>query len=264
MQHLQSNGHVSFSRLALKSRCGEKYRRRYILGAKDSDNLPSVAGSAVHSAVEQAEREGQLDSLLEIAKANLRAVDGLKELQYWGKQNVAWWFRKGLADRCRNYLTWRERAQPRWYLDDPALSSEVGILVQFVGSPGLPIIPPLLCYLDQVFYDANGRLVIDDLKTGKKKSDHLMQLQFYMLAWNVLHPEEPASYGQLLYLNGSKPTVDTTMLTLTVDDAVRMLSSLLDERGFPFNGPFTGECNICQFVGDCPAGQVGKVKNVLY
>ena len=250
---------LSFSRLSLKSKCGERYRRAYVLGERDNGSVPMVAGSAIHKAVELWELGLASGSLLDIAKAELRAVPDLYELPSFSNRDAAWWFKTGLKGRVDNYLKWRDTRADWWR--EPVESIEVPFTVRLKGA-GVEL-PPLRGVVDQVFYDEWGRLVICDLKTGKQKPEHFMQLQLYMLAWLKLHPKTIPDYGMAVYLDGKEPTFQATPLSLSEGDAARMLASLLHERGYPANGPFTGECQWCPFRPTCPYGLVGEVRNVV-
>lgn len=266
--------HASVSQLSLAASCGEAYRRRYIEGEKDASGLPAEAGTAVHTAVEVWE-SSFLDApystlpasagreIHELAKQSLRDVPGLRELRYYGKQDADWWFTEGLKVRVDNYLAYRADeldAGWTWERGLGASPFELELDVSFADRD-------FKGFIDQVLLDPRGRIVIRDLKCGREKPWHAMQLEFYILGivqqWEM---DQDDVYGQVLYLNGKKPKVQVVAPRMDEANADRMVADLvgmIDAGLFPVTGPFTDSCGFCSFRPDCPWGAVGQANTRL-
>ncbi len=259
-----SRGHASFSQLSLAASCGEAYRRAYVENERDPSSVPAEAGIAFHEAVKEWEciDGDNPDLLLYIAKQRLRAVPTLDMLKCWGAKDVAWWLTDGLETLTLNYCEFRaQQIEGGWNLwSTPELSLEVEVTPTFGGEP-------FLGYIDQVLLDPRGWVVIRDLKSGRQKPWHAMQLQFYMLAFVQQHDVDYDDiYGQILYLGAKGPKVVLSPLTLTMAAADRMvsdLSALIRNRIFPATGPFNDVCGFCSYRPDCPWGQVGLANTKL-
>lgn len=261
--------HVSFSQIALFAECPEAYRRRYIEGERDEDSLPAVAGSAVHAAVEAweggvAEAISEF-GLTDLARMRLAMTPGADLLPHYGKRDFAWWMEEGIPNACENYLAAREEEGGRgvmWWSAPPSTCLELQVETTLAGVR-------LMAIVDQVLWDPQGPgyVVIRDLKTGKKKPWHLMQLQLYMLAFLRRFPEVDPDrvYGQALYLGEKSPQFENTVLTLSESHLERMVRDLRAAQiadHWPVTGWRNDACGVCQFRTSCAWGQVGQ-RNVL-
>ena len=272
--------HISFSQLQLAANCGEAYRRRYIEGdALGPMNVPALCGTAFHEAVVNWElmyegyhvitpkTETLIKDLLVLTKAAIRHIldetgTDSEDLIYWGKQDLPYWFREKLEPMCEMYVSrrvqeWRD-LDFRWGLPDyhagsANMSLEVTCELEVAGHP-------FIAYIDQVFCDSQKRTVIRDIKTGKPKPGHAMQLEVYRYALEKSHGIK-ADYGQLLYLHRkSEPYIQVVDFGLDDTEVKRLVGRLvrnLNDGVFLVNGPFNGHCDVCDFRTKCSWGGVG-------
>lgn len=269
--------HVSFSQLALVARCGEAYRRNYVVGDNPDRplNVPALAGGAFHSAVEEMEQtetsrlyelslwgehEGLERDLALLMKLKIREMMDYLEIKsedllYYGKQDLPFYFRKKIPEWSHNYLTYRAHeisSGYQWHHADPGESLEVNCLVELDG------IGKFTGFIDQLLTDSLGRTIIRDLKTGKPKASDAMQLEQYRFALAHSHGIE-ADYGQIMYVSGGETTIHTVRWSLSDVDIIQMIYRLNEAIGtniFQVNGPYNGACSSCDFHGDCPWGKV--------
>ena len=268
--------HLSFSQLELAANCGEAYRRRYVEGERglDAMNVPALVGSAFHLSTQEFEVANDLQddggqgfewgkhankALSTVTKDSVRYLideGGIDtdELIHYGKQDLGYFLREGIPKLSRNYLARRqyevEELGFTWAFS-PEESIEIECRLEIAGHP-------FVAYIDQVFTDSQGRTVIRDLKTGKPKKSHVMQLEQYRLALKRAYGVE-ADYGQALYVNGEQATIHTTKWRLSDGDVERMTARLVRAVGdglFLVNGPFNGHCEVCDFRADCAWGKV--------
>ena len=267
--------HISFSQMELAAQCGEAYRRKYIEGhPADSTNLPAMAGTAFHRAVQRWEtamyRQPQLlhddfpwpdhVDVLEVMtkKALLDELDQFpgepEEVPYFGKQDLQHWRKEKLRGLAATYLDYRQLETSRgwhWVGAGPEEMLEVEVRALIGGHE-------FLGFIDMLFIDSSGRLVIRDLKTGEAKAFHAMQLEQYRLALKRATGVE-ADYGQLLYVKREKPYVQVVKWGLSddhIDEMARRLRENVEGNTLMVNGPFTGHCTVCDFRPVCPWGDV--------
>lgn len=264
--------HLSFSQLQVAADCGEAYRRRYIEGESlGALTVPAVAGSAFHEAMLPFEMSASIAGAIGdeeratevLTRLVRRAINeemrergiNSEELFQYGNMDLGYYIREKVPKWANLYVKRRlveeEELDFRWVEDDPQKSIELECLVEVAGHP-------FLSFIDQVFYDSEGRLVIRDLKTGKPKPGHVAQMEQYRVALKRAFGLE-AAYGQLLYLKGSdEPFIQVVDFQLTDNEVERMVGRLLRVVGegvFIINGPFTGACENCEFRMDCPWGR---------
>lgn len=271
---------LSFSQLKLSATCGEAYRRRYVedesVGAL---TVPAVAGQAFHQAMVGFESglrllrdNGQWETLTsEKAAGTLNSIvrhqtneilreKGItsEDLFHYGKQPLGHYLKEKFPAWSQKYVVWRLMEEHernfRWGVDDdPTKSIEIEALVEVAGHP-------FLSFIDQVFLDSRGLLVIRDLKTGNPAPGDAFQLEQYRVALKRSMGLE-AAYGQLLYVGrGEEAKPQVVPFRLTDNEVDRLTGRLLrstDEHLFLINGPMNGACKNCEFRPDCPWGQVG-------
>lgn len=268
-------GYVSFSQLSTAARCGEEYRLKYMGPRPDfAYNVPALAGTAFHAALmdwEISTEEDQKDptfdwdhaahTLVGHTKDIVRGIIADGELDvdlmpFYGRQDLPYYFRLKIPAMTKSYLTRRQEEVKdlnfRWGLKDSADASiEVECLIEVGGLP-------FKAFIDQVFFDSKGRLVVRDIKTGKPKIEHAMQLEVYRLALKKAFGVE-AEYGQVLYLNKPEPYQQVVKWSLSdgeVEDMTARLVRSVNSGLFLINGPFNGSCGTCDFQPDCRFGQV--------
>ncbi len=277
--------HLSFSQLKLAANCGEAYRRRYVEGEQvGALTVPAMVGSAFHesiaafeSALRLARPEDpeaiaaghwvpEVDNQINLLCSLVRhTIDGelrskgvnSESLFHYGKQDLGFYYREKLPKMAERYVNHRimeeTSRQFAWGIDDdPTKSIEVESLIEVGGHP-------FLSFIDQVFCDSAGRIVIRDLKTGNPSSGDAMQIEQYRLSLWRSHGIQ-ADYGQVLYLGkGSQAKPETVKFTLSDHDLDRMTGRVLRNIGegtLLINGPFTGACHNCEFRLDCDWGSV--------
>lgn len=269
---LSQRGHLSFSQLALVSRCGEAYRRKYVEGHPVGPmSLPGLVGTAFHGAAVTFETTAFLNQwwgdmsgertlvLANEAKDQLRAILDEADLDrdeivYFGNQNLTWWLTEGLNRMAGVYTTFREsehEAGWRLYGDHPLDALELECSINVAGVP-------FLGYIDAVMVDPDGNVVIRDLKTGASKEEHALQLEAYRVAFER-STGISADYGHVLYVKGNKASLSVSKFRLSDADVEAMCARLLGMQAaniFPVSGPFTGQCQWCDFADDCPYSQV--------
>lgn len=254
----------SFSRLSTYAACPKRYQLKYVDGHASEPTLPMLAGTAVHTAIEQWEtvkandRDGP--GLTTLAQLHLAASPDLNTARVYGKKNIDYWISGGLEQMCDAWLEFRGD-HPLAFAETQPLSVEYEVKwqgegVEFVG------------YIDQlVEADGGDRLVVRDLKTGKPKDTHRVQLECYMAS---LPRELTARYervsGEAVYLrDDGSYEIQTTEPTLTPYQLWEWLlefSQAQVSHAFPATGRFTGACEWCDFRHLCPVSGVGET-NVL-
>lgn len=276
---------LSFSQLKLAAVCGEAYRRRYVEGEQlGALTVPAMVGSAFHESLPAFESSlrlarpddpelaaqgfwfpemdraiGLLSSLVRHRiNEELREKGVTSEsLFHYGKQDLGYYFRNKLPGMAERYITYRYVEETErhfcWAIeDDPTKSIEVESLVEISGHP-------FLSYIDQVFCDSHGRVVIRDIKTGNPAAGDAMQIEQYRLSLWRSHGIV-ADYGQLLYVGkGDQAKPQVVKFDLSDHDLDQMTGRVLRQVGqgtWLINGPFTGACGNCEFQMDCSWGNV--------
>lgn len=267
--------HLSFSQVQLAAQCGEAYRRKYVEGEEvDGTNLPAMAGSAFHKAVERWEttmfRQGSMrnesfpwDEHVEMLtimtkKALLEEIEKFPgtedEIHYFGNQDLRHWRTEKLEGLAKTYLDFRQTEMARgwdWFGDEPSDMVEVEVHANIGGFP-------FKAMIDTIYHDSRELVVIRDLKTGEAKNHHTMQLEQYRLALKRATGIE-ADYGQLLYVKRKTPYVQVVDWNLSDDEVEEMavrLRANVKGNTLMINGPFTGHCTVCDFRPTCPWGDV--------
>ena len=207
--------HLSYSSLSNYIRCGHAYQLTKRYNVQEKPAWWSIGGSAIHNATQEMDEHNLLD--LEGMDLELfwhQHIDNcIKEAvqQGWDLQNLraskvrsdkdpfypnedeTWWRFKGL-EMLINYRDWRK--QSPWKIaninNTPAI--EIGLI------PSISTGKPVKMFLDRVFMNNDGDLVIVDLKTGKSTPRTPLQLAFY--AWGLsLLPDNPIKVTKGCYYN---------------------------------------------------------------
>lgn len=231
---------LSHSQIVKYAQCGEAYRRAYILKERGPSGLPALAGNAMHEAVEVWEQADDLD-LYQVARGILSVKPDVNTARHYGKEDLAWWLSTGLRNLSNAYVARRatEKIQMR------ALEYDF----QHDGVRAI---------IDQV-YENGGVLVARDLKTGKKKRDHILQMELYIWLYNRSHAEK-IQHGALLYLDKKKGNWEQVLVWSSLDDNyVDQFKRAIAHNIFPPTGPFNDACGMCDFIATCSYGQAGEV-----
>ena len=261
--------HLSFSQLLVYARCPKQYQFKYLHSfIVDGANLPALVGSAFHAGAEEFERDRKFhfDSpqasaeLIRLTRQSLTAtmdVEGIAEddLITFGKQDLKHWMGKGIPGLAKQYLAMREEESHNgtdlaWGMHTPPL--EVKVTDNDAGGH------PVIGFIDQVLVDSKDRPFIRDLKTGKPKHEHIMQLEVYRYLYQREFGVSP-DYGQLAYVSPTNYTFEVIKFSLSSDavaDLLNDIEALVLHRVFPPLGTINGSCGQCDFRNVCPYGNV--------
>ncbi len=222
-------------------------------GGTDGRDVRSALGTLVHALVSDAGRSE------EQMLADLEAIwDGLPFDARWHAANE--------LDRHRAML----RAFVQWYADTRRELTEVGTEVDVegvvaVGDSGLPGVR-VRGRVDRLERDAEGRLVVVDVKTGKSPvskddAERHAQLAMYQLAitGGVLPQGDDAGGGKLVYLGkiGVAGAAERDQNPMTADGRDewlhRVQHAAAATRGPEFVARVNDGCAHCPVRAMCPA-----------
>lgn len=269
---------LRYSMLATAADCGELFRRTYGEHAEDSEyhTVPTLVGTAFHTAAEHYEisvaesgdegvskwSDETVDLLVRKTKDQVNRIiededidpDGL---EFWGKQDLRQFRTKHIKDFARNYVQQRQQEAGNgwtaaWVNGKPAF--EVSIWTPILGGQ-----THLRSAIDRVMVDGQERIVISDLKTGKPKNHHAVQLEVYRAGLSLQYDIE-ADYGQVLYVKGTAPNPQLVRRWQYNNGTVEeMLSRLYQtvSASSGVTGPFNGHCEVCDLADDCKFANTG-------
>lgn len=194
--------YTSYSQLTTYAQCGEKYRLTRIVGLTDGYAWWNFAGTAVHTATEwydlgstpgltfdpEQAFNTALDDELEKAGYTRASADEDETIRASRGQTQEWWRREG-PGMVAAWVKWREETGWRIWEGAQELGVEYKLDVQL--DPDDPE-SRVLAYLDRIFVDGDGQLVIVDLKSGARRPDSSLQLGVYraaLLAQDGVHAD---------------------------------------------------------------------------
>lgn len=227
---------VSFSRLALFSKCPRAFRYRYIqqMGQDEGNPLYRQAGVLFHQATEH-DTNPHDPEIMEQAiryKGRLYGKDVIQRAL-----NVLPAYASFLQADPYTEVVAREHEILRLW-EDPETDDQV----RFHG------------FADRVMRGDRG-LIIDDWKLGQARPTDVAQLQTYapMIADQF---GEPVSLLRLIYLkqngNFKVKAFLPRMQLAEVDDLMTDMAQVLYRSGYyPAWGGLTGQCKICSFAPIC-------------
>ena len=193
--------HLSPSAANMYRKCGESYRLRYIEGLRRPPGGALLVGGAVHAGAEYRNRRMMLShvetSKRYIVDASVSAYDErLKkedisldgEEENKGRGQIVASYRDATATFASGYVDHVAPAIKR----PIAVEERIELVVPKLGIT-------LLGILD-VAHEDNGRVVLEDLKVGRKAwtvgdADLSDQLTWYAMAWKHTHGALPYSVG---------------------------------------------------------------------
>lgn len=185
---LTGRDYLSYSALQSLLDCGERFRLERVEEVPQQKAWWFLGGSAFHLATEALDR-GELDSPVEAwtaawahtLESELEGVDrsqiraGGRVSKAWpNKEDEAWWATNG-AEMVEKYQAWRV-ANPQLVLFDAPAGPAVEVPVQLELGGVL-----VKGYVDRVFVDEDGQVLVVDLKTGNHKPASSLQLGVYAL-----------------------------------------------------------------------------------
>lgn len=253
---------ISFSRMSSWLSCGEKFRLSYIEAVPREPQGALIGGSAIHSTIEEGEREGVRDirPLVEIFSRlfieELQLVGGPEKVRWSGRTSKAY------PDR-EDHRWWADNAplMLQNYLDVRAEDDSEGVQIKQDGIEvkvltQLPSGTPLLGYLDVFIVDADGEAIVRDWKSGKVGGINGLQLATYAWAWNQITGTLPVR-GEYVYLRTADPakrrqTVNLSPLIPLVPRLFQMFEDGIKAGVFPINP--SAFCSSCSVRVHCPYG----------
>ncbi len=171
--------HASYSSAQDMMGCGLRWWLKKEKGYAEHPAWWSVGGVAVHKATESYDlgADGTPDKWF-IEAWDETMVEQMKntdvEPEYWRSsrgQNEDWWLKQGPV-MVQSWIDWREESG--WDILEVAGKRGVELPIQpVVGGVKLK------GFIDRVFVDTDGAVVIMDLKTGARKPDSALQLGYY-------------------------------------------------------------------------------------
>jgi hypothetical protein len=176
--------HISYSAITTYTHCGEQYRLSRILRVPEAPAWYFWGGSAVHTATEQwdlGHTDIPLDTMFrdafhkEIESDGCDVNDLPDNIRAGGRkpETYDWWMDNGPA-MIQRWIDWREATG--WAIwQDPD-----------TGAPGVELaLKPTVngtevkAYLDRLFVDGAGQLIVVDLKCGSRTPASALQLGMY-------------------------------------------------------------------------------------
>lgn len=232
------------------------------VGARGSEQAARSVGTALHDVAALAGTEG----VTEAGELGERLEAALERLDLGG----AWTTRRERArarDMLATFLRWHRSSRSRWVLVDVEVPFSVEVPAAEPG--GHPAV--LRGQVDRLERDAEGRLVVVDLKTGRSKpaegelARH-PQLGAYQLAveQGAFGPGEVAGGGVLVHLGtASERTREQDQLPLGADAepewaADRVRAAAQGMGGAVFRATPGSACRICAARIGCPATGAGR------
>lgn len=187
--------HGSFSSLGSWLRCGHAYALQKKWGIKEAPAWYLMGGSAVHLATEWIDEDmlAGYDITSDLCVDYFNAAfqeQILPNLERWKPEDFGaskttkrdgsledgeWWATEGPA-MVATYADWRKQSD--WQL----LHLDGESTVEFAMMPEIDGFPVKM-FIDRLFVNGDGQIVIMDIKTGKSMPRHSLQLSFY--AWGL-------------------------------------------------------------------------------
>jgi len=264
---------LSYSRVNTLRTCGEKYRLGYELGLKGVPSWAQIGGTVFHQAIENYERErhgAEFDALTDprrnwglaldeeaqriIADSDWTLEDirptgrlvksGITDAGGPNKKDRDWWVQM-LPSMFQRYVNWSNACPWHlWITPDGEPATEIAF--EFEDANG----DTIRGYIDQVWEDALGNLIVVDAKTGQEPDSH-GQLGVYRIGLLKKFDVE-ARYGAY-YLAGPGSTTmihDLSAYTSErIDWEFGKAAERIERRDFQPN--VDRHCSWCDFKDFC-------------
>lgn len=185
--------HGSFSSFSSYLRCGHAYALQKKHGVREAPAWYLMGGSAVHEASEWIDEDGPANVTEADCHDYFKAAfqeQVMPNLERWKPEDFGasktnkrdgsledgeWWDANG-GDMLWNYVQWRLASDWQILHLDGTSTVEFGMEPQVNGFP-------IKMFIDRLFVNGNGEIIIMDIKTGKSMPRHSLQLSFY--AWGL-------------------------------------------------------------------------------
>jgi len=255
-------GHRSVSQFTTYVQCGEQYRLERVAKAPQTPAAWFVQGTAVHAAIEAYElsyRALTADEALKVFEEKYEeGIAALMETEpdpdRWLTGNVK---TKGSVDIARREGVGREQvrdyiaAMPGspftvWEVMPDYLAVELPFELQL----GEVLVKG---FIDQVLEDAEGRLLVRDLKTGTKLPSTPLQLGVYALAVEDAYGVRPTHGDFYMFKNGG-PTTAYDLAEFTRERVTRWFYDMdrAESAGVYLASP-GDSCRVCSVYQWCDA-----------
>ena len=266
LQVLTGRNYLSYSSLTSWLDCGERFRLERVLDAPQSPAWWFIGGDAVHKATEDCDLDGitseedartYWDTIWQtsIAKLYDDGVDlntvkagGRKTNEWPNKENQQWWEANG-PDMVVNWVKWREsKLDEGWVFYEGAGLNGIEVPVEFELGDVL-----VKGYIDRVFANDAGEVIVVDLKSGSRQPDSSLQLGVYSAGFRSVWGVTP-SLGAYYMTRKGTITEPVSLLHYTDEVLGKWFSSA--KRGIEnevFIPHVTGFCNSCSVAQYCVA-----------
>lgn len=269
--------HLSYSQLNTATTCGEQYRLQRIIRVPQTPAWALIGGSSVHTATEQrdlsahgvdvsvesfediferltleAEEESGLD------RSAFRA-SGRASNQWPDKENAAWWLANGpaMVNRWTNWVRnvpWNLWVTPHGL---PAAELEFNLWLERAQ-----VI--IKGFIDRVFVDGDGNLIVVDLKTGASKQSSYRQLGTYKVALKDKWPDQPIKFGAFWDARSGATGAVMPLNEYDIDRVEWQYNALKTMRAeglfLPAPSNMCGSCSVASWCYEVNGENAGQVR----
>lgn len=192
LEALTGRNYLSYSALNTLVDCGERFRLERVVQVPQTQAWWFVGGSAFHTATELLDLgqiedpelawntafEKELEEASALVDGDLSQIraGGRSSKEWPNKENMDWWRAKG-PGMVTDYLAWQQAKQAEgWLLFNGPAGSAIEVPIALALGDVL-----VKGFIDRVFVNGDGELVVVDLKTGNHKPASSLQLGVYAL-----------------------------------------------------------------------------------
>jgi len=261
LKELTGRNHVSYSSFDTYQQCGEKFRLTRVLQVEEGDAWWFYGGTAFHTAAEWWDL-GDAHALPEIWKGAwdkaTENLDPKKDIRAGGratkaypdKENDAWWNEHG-PKMLEDYVKWRNTSGWEIYTDNgvPFVEWEFTVSFPREGKDEVAV----KGFIDRVFVNPEGELIVCDLKTGSREPASTTQLGTYAVAMGQRGGVSPL-LGCYYMSRKGEPSANRSLIHYTPEMLSYWLGSFADSvRDERFIPNVTSMCQSCMVAPSCYA-----------
>ncbi len=263
---------TSFSALNSYLECGEKYRRKKILGHPEVPGWALVGGKAVHEvterydwhviqggAAEEFNWELEFQFVFNRMVTEETANSGVTPDQWRvsGKATTAWpdketpefWASQG-PKFARTWGAWRA-ANPGyqfWVDPDGQVGIEAEFLIEFGGTP-------VLAFVDRIMTLGDDLAVID-IKSGRTMPENILQLELYASCVDLKYGVRPTLGGFYDARKGRMVHMEQLGGAIGTMDVVELVDGFITQAETGVFLPKPGrQCTYCSYRHNCAWAQ---------